>query len=76
MIDPNLDRIYDGYDFDENCLIIALVIIAVYEAIYEEARKSPLNGKHMVGWEKFSEVLDLDFIKDKQGQRHVPQAKM
>ena len=52
------------------------MLIAVYEAIYEEARKSPLNGKHMVGWEKFSEVLDLDFIKDKQGQRHVPQAKL
>jgi hypothetical protein len=58
------------------CCLVVSSNVAVYEAIYEEARKSPLNGKHMVGWDKFSEVLDLDFIKDKQGQRHVPQAKM
>lgn len=49
----------------------------VYEAIYEEARKSPLNGKNMVGWDKYSKVLDTDFIADKQGQRHSSdQAKM
>ena len=36
----------------------------VYEAIYDEARKSPLNGKRMAGWDKFSQVLDVDFLKD------------
>ena len=41
----------------------------VYEAIYDEARKSPLNGKRMAGWDKFSQVLDVDFLKDVSQQR-------
>ena len=36
----------------------------MYEAIYDEARKSPLNGKRMAGWDTFSQVLDVDFLKD------------
>eukprot|EP01050_Picozoa_sp_SAG11_P036622 SAG11_NODE_14028_length_628_cov_0.930057_1_plen_78_part_10 len=32
----------------------------VYEAIYEEARKSPLNGRRMVGWDRFSQVSPRD----------------
>ena len=42
----------------------------VYEAIYEEALKSPLNqSPKMVGWESLSKVLDLDFIREGIGQR-------
>ena len=49
----------------------------MYEAIYDEARKSPLNGKHMVGWDKLKPVLDVDFIKrHKDEQRWVPGARM
>jgi acyl-CoA oxidase len=45
----------------------------VYEAIYEEAKASPLNGTRMVGWDKLKEVLDMDFIRtNKILQRHVP----
>jgi len=43
----------------------------IYEAIYEEAKLSPLNqSAKMIGWEKFAQVLDLDFIrKGMQEQR-------
>lgn len=38
----------------------------VYEAIYAEAKKNPLNtdGDVMVGWEYFKEVLNLDFLRE------------
>ena len=49
----------------------------VYEAIYEEARKSPLNGKKMVGWDTLRPVLDLHFLKEgHKWQRHVTEAKL
>merc|ERR1711871_792179 len=49
----------------------------VYEAIYDEARKSPLNGKKMVGWDTLRPVLDLDFVKEgHKWQRHVVEAKL
>lgn len=36
----------------------------VYEAIYEEAKKSPLNKPAvMVGWDDYSKILDMDFIR-------------
>jgi acyl-CoA oxidase len=37
----------------------------VYEAIYDEAKKNPLNtsGK-MSGWGNYSQVLDLDFLDE------------
>ena len=42
----------------------------VYEAIYEEAKLSPLNqSPKMVGWEALSKVLDLDFLRAGVGQR-------
>jgi len=49
----------------------------VYEAIYEQAKKNPLNaeGTPMVGWEHFKEVLDLDFLREgMQTQRSLPDA--
>ena len=46
----------------------------VYEAIYEEARRSPLNqNPRMVGWDDLKQVLDLDFIREnKKVQRQGP----
>merc|ERR1712066_988716 len=38
---------------------------SVYEAIYEQAKKSPLNqSETMLGWEDFSQVIDLEFLRD------------
>ena len=49
----------------------------VYEAIYEEAKRSPLNGQRMVGWDKLAPQLNIDFIKQyKSEQRWVPTANM
>lgn len=37
----------------------------VYEAIYAEARLSPLNaGPRMVGWEHLERVVDKDFLRE------------
>lgn len=37
----------------------------VYEAIYEEAKLSPLNQtSKMVGWDHLAPILDLDFLRD------------
>jgi len=37
----------------------------VYEAVYAEARRSPLNqSPKMQGWDRFAEVLDLDFLRE------------
>ena len=46
----------------------------VYEAIYNEAKKNPLNGSGpMVGWDKLSTVLDLDFLDETaKVQRAIP----
>lgn len=44
----------------------------VYEAILDSARRNPLNkADAMVGWEEFSTVLDLDFLRDEGKQQHA-----
>lgn len=44
----------------------------VYEAIYEEAKKSPLNQSEvMLGWEDFSPNLDLDFLREGKKTQHA-----
>ena len=49
----------------------------VYEAIYNEAKLSPLNqSPTMVGWEQLKPILDLDFIKKGVGQRWEPASKL
>ena len=49
----------------------------VYEAIYNEAKLSPLNeGRKMAGWDKLKPILDLDFIRKGVGQRHIPSSKL
>ena len=45
----------------------------VYEAIYNEAKSSPLNAtKKMAGWDKLKPILDLNFIRKGIGQRRIP----
>jgi hypothetical protein len=37
----------------------------VYEAIYDMAKQNPLNASDkMVGWDTYSTVLDMDFLKE------------
>ena len=58
-------------------LPLSLSPTATAEAIYNEAKLSPLNrSPKMVGWESLSKVLDLDFIKEGIGQRIAPAPKM
>jgi len=52
----------------------------VYEAIYDAARRSPLNGTRMVGWDVLSPVVDMEFLRagartQRQGN-HAPPAKL
>merc|ERR1740133_82979 len=42
----------------------------VYQAIYEDARRNPLNAStKMVGWDLLKTILDMDFIKNGVRQR-------
>jgi hypothetical protein len=49
----------------------------VYEAIYDDAKTSPLNsyqyekgrGTKMTGWDKLAPIFDLDFLQKGIGQR-------
>ena len=71
-IRPDAVGLVDAFGFDDEQLKSTLGRYdgKVYEAIYEEARLSPLNqSPKMVGWEALSPVLDLDFIKEGIGQR-------
>merc|ERR1712187_424679 len=72
-IRPDAVGLVDALGFDDEQLKSTLGRYDgnVYEAIYEEAKLSPLNQTpKMVGWESLSKVLDLDFIKAGIGQ-HV-----
>lgn len=71
-IRPDAVGLVDALGFDDEQLKSTLGRYDgnVYEAIYEEAKLSPLNqSPKMVGWESLSKVLDLDFIKSGIGQR-------
>ena len=49
----------------------------IAQAIYEEAKLSPLNqSPKMVGWEALSKVMDLDFLKAGIGQRVSNDSKL
>jgi len=49
----------------------------VYEAIYQQAKDSPLNKSEiMIGWEHLKEILDIDFLKRGIGQRHISDSKL
>lgn len=49
----------------------------VYEAIYDAARRSPLNrSRKMIGWDSFATQLNLDFLREGMGtQRSDAQAQ-
>ena len=71
-IRPDAVALVDAFGYDDEQLSSTLGRYdgKVYEAIYEQARASPLNrSQKMVGWESLSKVLDLDFIKAGVGQR-------
>jgi hypothetical protein len=66
-IRPNAVSLVDAFGFLDGQLksTIGRHDGEVYEAIYEEARRNPLNqttGGKMVGWDNYSTVLDLDFL--------------
>jgi acyl-CoA oxidase len=64
---PDAVSLVDAFGFTDSQLNSTLGRYdgAVYEAIYEEAKKSPLNQSNaMVGWEHLSQVLDLDFLRE------------
>merc|ERR1712032_727647 len=59
-----------GFDDDQLQSTIGRYDGNVYEAIYEQAKLSPLNQTpKVVGWDSLSKVLDLDFLKNGIGQR-------
>lgn len=69
---PDAVGLVDAFAFEDSVLASTLGRFDgnVYEAIYEQAKTSPLNASpKMVGWDKLSEVLDLDFLKKGIGQR-------
>ena len=73
-IRPNAVGLVDSLGYDDEVLQSTIGQYMydgnVYEAIYEEAKKSPLNQfPKMVGWKEIAPALDLDFIKAGIGQR-------
>jgi len=79
-IRPDAVALTDGFGFTDWNLKSTLGRYDgnVYEAIYEEAKLSPLNqDPKMIGWDKFAQILDLDFIRGgmaEQRQGDVPAA--
>jgi acyl-CoA oxidase len=66
-----------GYEDDQLKSTLGRYDGKVYEAIYDEAKKSPLNQTDkMVGWESISRILDLDFLKRGIGQRAGSNGKL
>lgn len=71
-IRPDVVGLVDALGFDDEQLNSTLGRYDgnVYEAIYEQAKLSPLNQSlKMVGWESLSTILDLGFLKEGIGQR-------
>lgn len=63
---PDAVALVDGFGFQDEALSSTLGRRDgnVYEAIYDEAKKSPLNKSDvMLGWEDFSKILDLDILR-------------
>lgn len=66
-IRPDAVALCDAFGFKDSALESTLGRFdgAVYEAIYDEAKKNPLNqSDHMVGWEDFSQILNLEFLRE------------
>lgn len=83
-IRPDAVALTDGWGIPDSTLKSTLGRYDgnVYEAIYEEARRVPLNqNPKMAGWHHLAEVLDLDFIRDgmkeqRQGLTAAPRANL
>ena len=59
FLDSQLNSTIGRYDGD------------VYTHIVEEARKNPLNQTtSMVGWDNFSKVLNLEFLKKTEQEQY------
>lgn len=66
-IRPDAVALVDSFGFDDYQLQSTLGRHDgnVYEAIYQEAKLSPLNQTpKMVGWEHFGEIFDKDFLRE------------
>merc|ERR1711957_37750 len=66
-IRPDCVGLTDGFGFTDDQLKSTLGRFdgCVYEAIYAEAKLSPLNqASRMVGWEHMAPILDLDFLRE------------
>eukprot|EP00929_Paragymnodinium_shiwhaense_P121053 TRINITY_DN93170_c0_g1_i1.p1 TRINITY_DN93170_c0_g1~~TRINITY_DN93170_c0_g1_i1.p1 ORF type:complete len:697 (-),score=185.83 TRINITY_DN93170_c0_g1_i1:363-2453(-) len=64
---PDCVSLVDAFNFPDDALESTLGRYDgnVYEAIYDEARKSPLNKtSRMIGWEYLAPHVDKDFLKD------------
>ena len=76
---PDAVALCDAFGFTDYALAstIGRADGNVYEAIYNEARLSPLNQtRTMVGWDHLREIFDLEFLKAGVGQRWEPSAKL
>merc|ERR1712183_260595 len=65
-IRPDAIALTDAFGFSDHDLKSTLGRYDgnVYEAIYEEAKRNPLNKTdRMVGWEKYSPMLDMKFLE-------------
>eukprot|EP00666_Eupelagonemidae_sp_cell4sb_P005140 gene5140-14810_t len=68
-IRPDAVPLVDGFGISDEALDKSSTLGRydgnVYEAIYAEAKKSPLNqASKMVGWDKFAKVIDLDILRE------------
>lgn len=72
-IRPDAVALTDGFDFDDRDLKSTLGRHDgnVYEAIYEEARRNPLNKTDkMVGWDNYAKQFNMKFLQmTMKGQR-------
>ena len=82
QIRPNAVGLVDGFGFRDTQLksTIGRYDGRVYEAIYEKAKSGSLNtieGGGMIGWDKYSTVLDLDFLTETaRSQYQRPSSKL
>eukprot|EP00747_Dinoflagellata_sp_TGD_P107607 gnl/TRDRNA2_/TRDRNA2_170171_c0_seq5.p1 gnl/TRDRNA2_/TRDRNA2_170171_c0~~gnl/TRDRNA2_/TRDRNA2_170171_c0_seq5.p1 ORF type:complete len:509 (+),score=123.57 gnl/TRDRNA2_/TRDRNA2_170171_c0_seq5:121-1527(+) len=73
-IRPDAVALSDGFGFTDDQLNSTLGRYDgnVYEAIYEQAKKSPLNkSTKMLGWEHVAEIVDLDFLRKGMKTQHA-----
>jgi len=74
---PDLIPLSDAFGFTDSQLDSTLGRADgnVYEAIYSSVSENPLNGSpKMVGWESWSTVLDLEFLKDEEKKQKIAPA--